>query len=98
MECAPMDVCAQAVRELNRKIRSTISSCDGERNLVSKFLIPHCLETPLVRLQVPVPETNTGRHGEYPKVSGRTLVMERGYMTQYHREKGWLSYERLQCK
>src|SRR5699024_11259997 len=45
MECAPMDVCAQAVRELNRKIRSTISSCDGERNVESKFLIAHCLET-----------------------------------------------------
>ena len=56
-------------------------SCDDEGNLVPKFQIPHCLETPLVRSQVPVPETNTGRHGEYPKVSGRTLVKELGKMT-----------------
>ncbi len=81
MESARMEVCAQAVRELDRKIRSTISSCDGEGNLVPKFQIPHCLEKPLVRLQVPVPETNTGRHGEYPKVSGKTLVKELGKMT-----------------
>src|SRR5699024_6202731 len=29
-ECARMEVCAQAVRELDRQIRSTIPSCDGE--------------------------------------------------------------------
>ena len=76
-----MDMCAQAVRKSDRQIRLAISSCDGEGNLVPKFQIPHCLETPLVRSQVPVPETNTGRHGEYPKVSGRTLVKELGKMT-----------------
>src|SRR5690625_484839 len=80
-ECARMDVCAQAVRELDRKIRPTILSCDGEGNIVPKFLISHCQEKPLARLQVPVPETDTGRRGEYPKVSGRTLVKELGKMT-----------------
>ena len=80
-ECTPMDVCAQAVRELDRQIRPTISSCDGEGKLVPKFLIPHCQEKPLARSQVPVPQTDTGRHGEYPKVSGRTLVKELGKMT-----------------
>src|SRR5699024_3231458 len=80
-ECALMDMCAQAVRELDRKIRPTISSCDGEGNLVTKFLIPRCQEKPLMRLQVPVPETDTGRHEEYSKVSGRTLVKELGKMT-----------------
>ena len=53
----------------------------GREILVPKFLISHCLEKPLVRSQVPVPETNTGRHGEYPKVSGKTLVKELGKMT-----------------
>lgn len=80
-ESARMDVCAQAVRELDRQIRPTISSCDGEGNVVPKFLISHCQEKPLVRSQVPVPETDTGRRGENPKVSGRTLVKELGKMT-----------------
>src|SRR5690625_1112428 len=80
-ESARMDVCAQATRELDRQIRPTISSCDGEGNIVPKFLISHCQEKPLVRLQVPVPETDTGRRGENPKVSGRTLVKELGKMT-----------------
>ncbi len=80
-ESARMEACVQAVRELDWQIRPTISSCDGEGNIVPKFLISHCQEKPLARLQVPVPETDTGRHGEYPKVSGRTLVKELGKMT-----------------
>jgi hypothetical protein len=31
--------------------------------------------------QVPVPQTDTGRRGENPKTSGRTLVKELGKMT-----------------
>ena len=80
-ESARMEACVQAVRELGRQIRPTISSCDGEGNIVPKFLISHCQEKPLVRLQVPVPQTDTGRRGENPKVSGRTLVKELGKMT-----------------
>ena len=53
----------------------------GREILVPKFLIPHCQENPLVRGEVPVPETDTGRHDEYSKVSGRTLVKELGKMT-----------------
>lgn len=56
-------------------------SCDGEGNIVPKFLIPHCQEKPLARLMVPVPQTDTGRRGENPKVSERTLVKELGKMT-----------------
>ena len=81
MESARMVVCAQAVRELDRQIRPTISSCDGEGTIVPKFQISHCRENPLVRYPVPVPETDTGRRGENPKVSGRTLVKELGKMT-----------------
>src|SRR5690625_6602313 len=81
MESARMVVCAKAVRELDRQIRPTISSCDGEGTIVPKFQISHCRENPLVRYPVPVPETDTGRRGENPKVSGRTLVKELGKMT-----------------
>ncbi len=56
-------------------------SCDGEGNKVPKFLIPHCQEKPLVRSRVPVPQTDTGRRGENPKVIERTLVKELGKMT-----------------
>src|SRR5699024_12661496 len=80
-ECALMEMCAQAVRELDRKIRPTISSCDGERNVVAKFLIPRCQEKPPARLQVPVPDTDTGRHEECAKASGRRLVREHGVRT-----------------
>ena len=31
--------------------------------------------------EVPVPQTDTGRRGENPKTSGRTLVKELGKMT-----------------
>lgn len=37
-------------------------------------------EKPLVRLIVPVPETDTGRQGENPKARERTLVKELGKM------------------
>src|SRR5699024_86898 len=81
MESRGKEVRVQAVRELDRQIRPTISSCDGERNLVAKFQTSHCQENPLARYQVPVPQTDTGRQEEYSKVSGRTLVKELGKMT-----------------
>ena len=48
---------------------------------VPKFPIPHCREKLLARMKVPVPQTDTGRRGENPKVSERTLVKELGKMT-----------------
>ena len=54
---------------------------DGERNLVANWLIPDCQEKPLVRYQVPVPQTDTGRRGENPKTRGKTLVKELGKLT-----------------
>ncbi len=38
----------------------------------------HCREKLLTRTHVPVPETDTGRRGEDPKVRGKTLVKELG--------------------
>src|SRR5690625_7822455 len=42
-KCARLEACVQAVRKLDRKIRPTISSCDGEGNMsteVSDFTLP----------------------------------------------------------
>jgi hypothetical protein len=41
-----------------------------------------------VRLARPVPQSDTGVLGEYPKAFGRTLVKELGKMTPYLRYKG----------
>lgn len=48
---------------------------------VPKFPILHCLEKPLAREEVPVPQTDTGRWDENSKTLGRTLVKELGKMT-----------------
>ena len=78
---ALLDMRVQAVRLVNRKIRSPRRlSCDAKGNIVPKFLIPHCQEKPLARRQVPVPQTDTGRRGENPKVRGITLAKELGKM------------------
>jgi hypothetical protein len=79
---AALDVRVQAARLVVRQILTTVRlSCDGEGMLVPKFLISHCLEKLLARIRVPVPQTDTGRRGENPKVIERTLVKELGKMT-----------------
>ncbi len=79
---AALDVRVQAVRLSWRQILHDLRlSCDGEGNIVPKFPISHCLEKLLARIKVPVPQTDTGRRGENPKVSERTLVKELGKMT-----------------
>jgi hypothetical protein len=71
----------QAVSVVRRQIRAPSStSCDGEGNLVPKSLISHCQEKRLARNKVPVPQTDTGRRGENPKVRGITLAKELGKM------------------
>ena len=59
---------------------SETSSCDGEGSTVPKSCLLHCQEKPLASKPVPVPETDTGRRGENPKVRGITLVKELGKM------------------
>ena len=49
--------------------------------LVPKYPMSHCQENFLVRISLPVPQTDTGSRGENPKVSERTLVKELGKMT-----------------
>ena len=48
---------------------------------VGKLLISRWREKLLGRVEVPVPQTDTGRRGENPQTNGRTLVKELGKMT-----------------
>ena len=71
----------QAFRLSGRKNRhSRLLRRDAERNLVVKLLILCCREKPLTRLQLTVPQTDTGRKGENPKAREKTLVKELGKM------------------
>ena len=49
--------------------------------LVPKYMIPCFQEKHLEREVVPVPQTDSGGRGEYPKARERTLVKELGKMT-----------------
>ena len=51
---------------------------DGEGSPVPKWPILHCLEKPLARMPLPVPQTDTGRRREKRKARGRTLAKELG--------------------
>ena len=46
-----------------------------------KLMNPRWREKLLWSKKAPVPQTDTGRRGENPKTSGRTLVKELGKMT-----------------
>jgi hypothetical protein len=50
----------------------------GSEKQVAKQLISHCQEKLLSSKELPVPQTDTGRRGENPKMSGRTIVKELG--------------------
>ena len=55
---------------------------DGELlAIMANLLTLHCQEKLLARIRVPVPQTDTGRRGENPKVRGKTLVKELGKMS-----------------
>ena len=53
----------------------------GNEIKVVKRSMSHCQEKLLVKILIPVPQTDTGSRGENPKVSERTLVKELGKMT-----------------
>ena len=55
--------------------------CDGERTKVLKRMNPHWREKLLTREELPVPQTDTGRRGENPKMSEISIVKELGKMT-----------------
>ncbi len=46
-----------------------------------KLMNSHWREKLLARYDVPVPQTDTGRRGENPKMSERTIVKELGKIT-----------------
>ena len=56
-------------------------SRDVDRKQVWKLMNPHWREKLLWSEEVPVPQTDTGRRGENPKMSEITLVKELGKMT-----------------
>ena len=63
------------------KYTSSMQRCDADRKQVWKLLNPHWREKLLQSEEVPVPQTDTGRRGENPKMSEITLVKELGKMT-----------------
>ena len=68
-------------RALGSEVRQLRLGCEGDRRLVGKLLNSRWREKLLWSEEVPVPQTDTGRRGENPKTSGRTLVKELGKMT-----------------
>ena len=71
----------QAVRLVCSEVRTLRLGRDEDRTQVGKMLNSRWREKLLWSKRVPVPQTDTGRRGENPKTSGRTLVKELGKMT-----------------
>ena len=58
------------------------------RQLDLEALLHPATKSPTVTTYRPVPQSDTGVLGEYPKAFGRTLVKELGKMAPYLRYKG----------
>jgi hypothetical protein len=71
----------QALRLTCSEVRMLRLGRDGDRKQVGKLMNSRWREKLLSSEEVPVPQTDTGRRGENPKTSGRTLVKELGKMT-----------------
>ena len=79
---AEMESRVQTARLTASEVRlSRVLSSDEERRIVAKLMNSRWREKLLNRLGVPVPQTDTGRRGENPKMNGRTLVKELCKMT-----------------
>ena len=63
------------------EVRAVRLGCDGDRKQVGKLLNSRWREKLLWSEEVPVPQTDTGRRGENPKMSEITIVKELGKMT-----------------
>ena len=62
-----------------KSTRATVRRKAGPYGI--QLLISRCREKPLRRTKGTVPQTDTGRRGEYPKALKRTLVQELGKLT-----------------
>ena len=60
----------------------------GRRHSIRKSVEISATKNPARTTSRPVPQSDTGVLGEYPKAFGRTLVKELGKMTPYLRYKG----------
>ena len=68
----------------------------GRRHSIRKSVDRSATKSLLGTTRRPVPQSDTGVLGEYPKAFGRTLVKELGKMTPYPRYKGCSSQEEPQ--
>ena len=66
----------------------------GRRHSIRKSVAVPAPKSSLGTTARPVPQSDTGVLGEYPKAFGRTLVKELGKMTPYPRYKGCSSGDR----
>ena len=62
--------------------------CRKADSLIWKLEVSPATKSQLGTTCRPVPQSDTGVLGEYPKAFGRTLVKELGKMTPYPRYKG----------
>ena len=67
--------------EIVKNVSMIILRRDGDRKQVWKRMNPHWREKLLESEEAPVPQTDTGRRGENPKMSEITIVKELGKMT-----------------
>ena len=68
----------QAVRLVCSEVRTLRLGRHGDRKQVGKLLNSRWREKLLWSEEVPVPQTDTGRRGENPKMSEITIVKELG--------------------
>ena len=66
----------------------------GRRHFDRKSAAVPAAKSPPGTTRRPVPQSDTGVLGEYPKAFGRTLVKELGKLTPYPRYKGCSSGDR----
>ena len=63
-------------------------SRQGDGTWIRKSVKISAAKSPAGTTRRPVPQSDTGVPGEYPKAFGRTLVKELGKLTPYPRYKG----------
>ena len=72
----------EAMRPVSSEVRSPKGwIAEGVEDKYTKLMNSRWREKLLWSKKAPVPQTDTGRRGENPKTSGRTLVKELGKMT-----------------
>ena len=72
----------EMARLMRSEVRASLGwAIEGVEDKYTKLMNSRWREKLLWSKKAPVPQTDTGRRGENPKTSGRTLVKELGKMT-----------------